>query len=406
MDYPRSPARAVGCALFLLLTINVAHADWDYEYYQGDWSVLPDFDQLTPAATGTVPTITIAPRGQNDLFGFRFTGTITVETAGTYRFATTSDDGSRIFINGQPVVDNDGLHGAQTVEGSVALAVGSHPMVVEFFERTGAEVLDVTYAPPGGGFATIPSTNVLAGPQSPAEVGSWGPVIAWPQIAISAGTLPDGRILTWSSTEVNEFPSGTEFTHASVFNPTDNSFISVDNNFHDMFCAGITTMADGTIVASGGNPNDTRTSSFDPLSLSWSPLANMNFNRWYGTNIVLPSNEIFSTFANAAGNSSERYTPDSNTWTYTPGADMQDLLNEQIAANGEPTVNSASDMQWWSKMSVMPDGNIFHGGPTQTMHVFDVSGTGTVQSLGQPLGDRTRMWSNAVVYDVGRLLMA
>src|SRR5262245_56234137 len=98
-----------------------------------------------------------------------------------------------------------------------------------------------------------------------------------------------------------------------------------------MFCAGVATPEDGRNVASGGNPFDTRTSAFDPATLSWQALANMNFNRWYGTNLTLPSNEIFSTFANAAGNTSERYTPASDTWTQTTGATMQDLLNEQNA---------------------------------------------------------------------------
>ncbi len=382
-----------------------AQGAWNYEYYEGTWSVLPDFDQLTALETGTVDTISLTPRNQDDLFGFRFTGDITIQADGNYRFGTTSDDGSRLWINGQLVVDNDGLHAPQSQEGTIFLTTGVHSMVVTFFERTGGEVLDVVYAPPGGGLSPIPASNVLDGPPNAADDGSWGPVIAWPEIAISAATLPDGRILTWSSTELTSFPSNREFTHASVFDPTNSSFVPVDNDFHDMFCAGISLLEDGTIVASGGNPNDTRTSAFNPFNLTWSSRSNMNFNRWYGTNLTLPTNEVFSTFANAGGNTSERFTPILNSWTHTPGADMQDLLNEQNANNGEAAVNAASDMQWWSKMSVMPDGRVFHGGPTQTFHIFDAAGAGSTQSLGQPVGDRTRMWSNAVVYDVGKLLL-
>ena len=398
-------SRRLFAALICSVMASAVHADWSYEYYEGEWSVLPDFTALTPVASGNVGTISLSPRLRDELFGLRFTGDITVEADGLYRFATNSDDGSRLSIDGQVVVNNDGLHPPVLQQGSISLTAGTHSVVVEFFERNGGEVLDVTYAPPGGGFAPIPASNILAGPVDPAVSGRWGPVIAWPEIAITAATLPDGRVLTWSSTETNAFPSNREFTHASVFDPADASFLTVDNNFHDMFCAGVSTLEDGTIIASGGNPNDQRTSAFSPATLTWSARANMNFNRWYGTNLTLPSNEIFSTFANAAGNTSERYAPAANTWTQTTGASMQDLLNEQNANNGETTVNSASDMQWWANMSVMPNGNVYHGGPTQTMHVFNPSGTGSVSSLGQALGDRTRMWSNTIAYDVGKLLM-
>jgi YVTN family beta-propeller protein len=237
------------------------------------------------------------------------------------------------------------------------------------------------------------------------QVGSWGPVIAWPHVAISAAELADGRVLTWASTQANDFPSSTEYTYSSIYDPAAGTFQTVDNTFHDMFCAGVATLEDGRIVAAGGNPYDTRTSAFNPQTLTWGSLANMNVNRWYGTALALPSNQIFQTFANAAGNTSERYDPAANVWSQTTGATMQDLLNEQNTENGQTEVNSASDLQWWSQMAVAPDGRVLHGGPTQTWHLFDPRGSGGVQSLGQPVGQRTRMWGNVVTYDVGKVLL-
>src|SRR4029453_17026740 len=224
----------------------------------------------------------------------------------------------------------------------------------------------------------------------PRIVGSWGPVITWPHIPITAAALADGRVLTWSSTETNAFPSSTEITHAAVYDPGAGTFQTVDNNFHDMFCAGVSTLEDGRIVAAGGNPYDTRTSAFDPRTLTWHALANMNSNRWYATLLALPSNELFTTFANAGGDTSERYSPASNGWTLTPGATMQDLLKEQKKENGQTAVNSATGLEWWGQMAVAPDGRILHGGPTQTWHLFDPRGSGGVQSLGQPAGPRRR----------------
>ena len=84
---------------------------------------------------------------------------------------------------------------------------------------------------------------------------------------------------------------------------------------------------------------------------------------------------------------------------------MQDMLNEQNAENGQTAVNTASGLEWWSHMAVTPDGRVFHGGPTQTWHIFDPRGAGAVQSLGQPAGTRTRMWGNTVTYDKGKVLL-
>jgi len=391
--------------LALLLLATPSRADFAYQVYTGTWNTLPDFTVLTPVATGTSPTIGVSVTSLVDNFGLQFTGTITVPQAGSYLFSTTSDDGSDLSIDGGLVVNNDGLHSSATVDGTIALTAGTHTLRVRFFEKTGSQVLQVNYAPPGGGKRPIPANGLLEGPPDPHVVGSWGPVIPWPHVAITAASLADGRVLTWSSTEINEFPSNREFTHATLFDPSTLTFQTVDNDFHDMFCAGVATLEDGRIVASGGNPNDTRTTSFDPLTLQWQALANMSFNRWYGTSLALPSNEVFSTFANAGGNTAERYSPASNSWTYTSGATMQDLVNEQNAENGQSTVNSASDLQWWGQMAVTPDGRVIHGGPAQTWHLFDPRGGGATQSLGQPVGSRTRMWGNVVTYDVGKVLL-
>ena len=315
-----SPCSAAALALAVTLSLCAvpAHADYAYSVYTGTWTTLPNFNSLTPVATGTSPVIDLSVTTRTDNFGLQFTGTLTVTQAGTYLFSTTSDDGSDLRVDSTTVVNNDGLHGATEVEGSIALSAGTHSLRVRYFERTGSHALSVSYAPPGGGKRPIPANGVLAANDPPNVAGSWSAVIPWPHIAITAATLPDGRVLTWSSTETNEFPSSTELTHAAVFDPATTTFQIVDNNFHDMFCAGVSTLEDGRIVAAGGNPYDTRTSVFNPTTLAWSALANMNQNRWYGTMLALPSNELFATFANAAGNTSERYNPAINGWSNLP----------------------------------------------------------------------------------------
>ena len=69
-----------------------------------------------------------------DDYGLEFTGYINIREDGIYTFSTSSDDGSRVLINDQLVVDNDGIHGMITKSGKVALRKGKHAILVQFFQ--------------------------------------------------------------------------------------------------------------------------------------------------------------------------------------------------------------------------------------------------------------------------------
>jgi hypothetical protein len=112
-----------------------------YEYYEGSWSALPDFGALTPVKVGTVSNFDIGVRNQNDNFAFRFTGEIAAPADANYTFYTSSDDGSKLYIDDIQVVDNDGLHGPQWREGTIYLTAGQHKIVVTMFELGGGEQL-------------------------------------------------------------------------------------------------------------------------------------------------------------------------------------------------------------------------------------------------------------------------
>ncbi|MHC4088052.1 MAG: LamG-like jellyroll fold domain-containing protein, partial [Planctomycetota bacterium] len=93
-----------------------------------------------------------------DNFGFRFTGFIEVPLNGLYTFYTSSDDGSLLFIDNDPVpvVNNNGQHGMQESSGIIYLDAGMHSITVEYFERGGEEGLSVKYEGPGIPKQTIP----------------------------------------------------------------------------------------------------------------------------------------------------------------------------------------------------------------------------------------------------------
>ena len=90
-------------------------------------------------------------------FGHSFSGYLQVDKDGTYEFQTSSDDGSRLFIGGFPVVDNDGLHGRQVANGEIPLKVGFHEIRLDYFEGGGQQSLEVKWKGPGFNWRTIPS---------------------------------------------------------------------------------------------------------------------------------------------------------------------------------------------------------------------------------------------------------
>lgn len=129
--------------------------DVTWRYYEGSWDRLPDFESLTPVRAGTLepdelPSIRRTAAGRRDNFGLVFDGTLSVLLEGDYRFLLDTDDGSRILINGETVIDYDGVHGDGTVRsGTVHLTPGDHELQLQFFEKEGGEVLLAGWSGPG-----------------------------------------------------------------------------------------------------------------------------------------------------------------------------------------------------------------------------------------------------------------
>ena len=68
---------------------------------------------------------------------------------GIYTFTTGSDDGSKLWIGEQLVVDNDGLHAYHEAQGQVALQAGVHAIRVEYFDAGGSAYLRLFWKGPG-----------------------------------------------------------------------------------------------------------------------------------------------------------------------------------------------------------------------------------------------------------------
>ncbi len=83
-----------------------------------------------------------------DNWSARWTGTITVPTSATYPFSITSDDGSRLFINGQEIIDNWSDGAAHTGSGTAFLPAGQPtPIEVDYYQNTGGSSLSLGWQP-------------------------------------------------------------------------------------------------------------------------------------------------------------------------------------------------------------------------------------------------------------------
>lgn len=141
-----------------------------WELYEGNFSKLPDFDVLKPAASGTSAAIELGVAKKEDHFALRFRAYLDVPKEGVYTFTTSSDDGSRLTLGRTVIVDNDGVHGGTEVAGSRALKKGKYLLTVTFFEASGGEELAVTWEGPGFGKRKIEAKSLSRGAFAAKEV--------------------------------------------------------------------------------------------------------------------------------------------------------------------------------------------------------------------------------------------
>lgn len=151
-------------------------------------------------------------------FGVRWFGNLMVPRAGTYAFATVSDDGSWLTVDGQLVVDNGGDHGAITRAGRIALDRGPHQILVEYAQTAGDYEISLLWGAAGGEATRL--TDLPSWRLSPARVPEWKILLArsldLASIAALAGALLCGawvavtrKDLVWAP--IRRYPRAASF---------------------------------------------------------------------------------------------------------------------------------------------------------------------------------------------------
>jgi len=105
---------------------------------------LPDFRKMKPVGSIYTDVLNVPPQPFNvgfpgvtkrfEWFAIDYTGRFWVTRPGLYRWSLLSDDGSKLYIDGGLVIENDGTHPPQEQRGECELKEGMHRIRVSYFQ--------------------------------------------------------------------------------------------------------------------------------------------------------------------------------------------------------------------------------------------------------------------------------
>ena len=149
--------------------------------------------------TGVDPTVDFAWGGGspsasigNDTFSARWTGQVQPQFTGTYTFYTQSDDGVRLWVNGQQIINNWTGHAQTENSGTLALTAGQrYDIRMEYYENGGSAVARLLWSSASVPKAVIPSARLYpsAAPATAIRI-NFQPAAA----PVPAGYLADGGL--------------------------------------------------------------------------------------------------------------------------------------------------------------------------------------------------------------------
>jgi|GEM_PF-6819769 len=99
----------------------------------------------------------------NNGYVVSWTGSILATQSGDYRFRTRTDDGVRLWINGNLVIEDWGLFGAKNLDsGLISLVAGQYYEVrMEYMEHTGNAVAQLSWQEPASSWQIIPNSQLF-----------------------------------------------------------------------------------------------------------------------------------------------------------------------------------------------------------------------------------------------------
>jgi Ca2+-binding RTX toxin-like protein len=129
-----------------------------------DWHAAPDhFSRINKIDYNLGTNGSFWSGGQARWVGAHFRTEIVLDDAmdaGYYSFAVNSDDGSVLMIDGEVVLNNDGVHSATTEESEALwLGEGVHTIELYYFENTGDAVVELSWRKGTGAWEIFETTS-------------------------------------------------------------------------------------------------------------------------------------------------------------------------------------------------------------------------------------------------------
>ena len=124
-----------------------------YKYYEGNFQSVSDMEHSTvnPVERGVLSNFDITKAKATDHFGYQFSTLVKVAKTARYFLTISSDDGSKLRVDGKPVIDNDGSHSENVVIATLELEQGFHRFDIDYFEDYGGQALELVLSEQDGG---------------------------------------------------------------------------------------------------------------------------------------------------------------------------------------------------------------------------------------------------------------
>ncbi len=103
------------------------------------------------------------PNFGKNFWGVRWVGQVLAPVSGTYTFTTISDDGVRLYIDGQQIINDFTGHSPTTDNGTITLVAGQkYDLWMDYFQNWGNVTAQLLWTPPGSPQAIIPQDDLFS----------------------------------------------------------------------------------------------------------------------------------------------------------------------------------------------------------------------------------------------------
>jgi sugar lactone lactonase YvrE len=149
-------------------------------------------------------------------FSVKWTGQILAQYSQNYTFYTTSDDGVRLFINGQEIINNWNSHGSTVNSATMPLISGSYyNMEMDYYQATGAAIAELQWSAPSVPLQVIPEVPEQAWTEASFNASQFAnPALSGPTGNADGDGMPN---LLKYAFDINPLSSGTSGRPALSF---------------------------------------------------------------------------------------------------------------------------------------------------------------------------------------------